>query len=257
MITSSFLGGEVNKNYQYKVKTIVIDAGHGGKDPGTLGSNTKEKDIALAVALELGKTINKYLPDVKVVYTRTTDEFVELYKRAELANRSKADIFISIHCNSVNASPAKKQTIYGTEVYVMGQHVSEENLSVARRENKAILLEEGYQQNYQGFDPNSTEGYIMLALMQSAYLENSLKLAEKIDQQFSTRAKRKSRGIKQAGFVVLKQSTSASVLVEIGFISNLAEEKYLNDGWGQTVIASALFRAIRDYKKEIESIGND
>lgn len=233
---------------------MVIDAGHGGRDPGTKGKFTKEKDITLAVALKVGELIQKHLPEVRVVYTRTNDEFVELHRRSSIANENKADLFISIHCNSIDASATKRAEVQGTEVYVMGVHKSKENLDVAKRENAVIYLEEGYQEIYEGFDPNSPQSHIMMSIYSNAYLENSLRFAQLLDQQFRERARRPSRGIKQAGFVVLHRSAMPSVLIEIGYLSNPEEEKFLNDPWGQTLIASAIFRAFRDYKKEIESL---
>lgn len=241
-----------------KINTVVIDAGHGGKDTGTTGAAAREKDIALKIALELGKTIKKYLKDVKVIYTRTSDKFVELEQRAQIANKNGADLFISIHCNSLpkNTSDKMRQGVYGTETYIMGTHTSDANFDVAKRENAVILMEEGNQEVYEGFDPNSPESYILFSLYQSAYLENSLRLAEKIEQQFKERVKRRSRGVRQAGFWVLYRTSMPSVLVETGYLSNSKEERYLNDAYGQSLIASGLFRAFRDYKDEIESTIN-
>ena len=240
------------------INTVVIDAGHGGKDSGTSGVSSKEKDIALKIALELGKTIQKYLKDVKVIYTRTSDTFIELEQRAQMANKNGADLFISIHCNSLptNTPEKRKQGIYGTETYIMGMHTSEANFEVAKRENAVILMEDGNQEVYEGFDPHSPESYILFSLYQSANLENSLRLADKIEHQFKDRVKRKSRGVRQAGFWVLYRTSMPSVLVETGYLSNNKEEKYLNDPYGQTLIASGLFRAFRDYKNEIESTIN-
>ncbi|KOY84713.1 N-acetylmuramoyl-L-alanine amidase [bacterium 336/3] len=238
---------------KYKIRTIVIDAGHGGHDPGALGKNTKEKDITLAVSLELGATIKKYLPDVNVIYTRTTDTFVELYKRAEIANRNDADVFISIHCNSMDVKKNKKSAeAKGLEVFVMGLHVSKENLEVARRENAVVALESGYKKNYKGFDPNSPQASILIDINQNTYLENSLRLSTLIDKQFNDRLNRKSRGIKQAGFLVLREIASTSILVELGYLSNEEEESYLKDPWSQTLMASAIYRAFRDFKNEVE-----
>lgn len=241
-----------------RINTVVIDAGHGGKDSGTSGISSKEKDIALKIALELGKTIQQYLKDVKVIYTRSTDKFIKLEERASIANKNGADLFISIHCNSLpeDTSEKKKQSIYGTETYIMGMHTSEANFEVSKRENAVILMEEGDKEVYEGFDPNSPESYILFSLYQSAYLENSLRLADKIEHQFKDRVKRKSRGVRQAGFWVLYRTSMPSVLVETGYLSNNREEKYLNDAYGQTLIASGLFRAFRDYKIEIESTIN-
>ncbi|AFC24786.1 N-acetylmuramoyl-L-alanine amidase family protein [Saprospira grandis] len=231
------------------LRTIVIDAGHGGKDNGSSGAKAKEKEVALKIALKLGGYIKKYLPDVKVVYTRSTDVFVPLHERSEIANRLGADLFISVHCNSL---PKHKKNIQGTETFVMGLHRAKENLDVAKRENRVVLLEDNYQKRYGGYDPNSPEGHIMLSMYQNAYLSQSVLLAEKIQAQFKERVGRKSRGVKQAGFVVLRASNMPSVLVETGFLSNAAEEKYLNSDKGQAYLASAIFRAIRSYKKIID-----
>ena len=232
---------------QYKINTVVIDAGHGGKDPGAIGKKAYEKDIALAIALKLGKYIETYLKDVKVIYTRKTDVFVELYKRAEIANKNNAQVFISVHVNSM-----ENKNYTGTSTYVMGVDKSEENLEVAQTENSVILKEKSYKQNYKGFDPNSPESYITLSLLQNAHLEQSLMLAKKVQDQFRTRAGRKDRGVRQAGLVVLWNATMPAILVETGYISNTSEEKYLMTDYGQSIIASAIFRAFRDYKNEIE-----
>ncbi|MGF1639006.1 MAG: N-acetylmuramoyl-L-alanine amidase [Cyclobacteriaceae bacterium] len=244
------------KRSEYKVKTVVIDAGHGGKDSGTVGAFSKEKDIALKISLEVGSIINKYIKDVKVIYTRSDDTFIPLEERAQIANRNGADAFISIHCNSLPASTtlATKTRIYGTETFVMGLHTSEANLEVAKRENSVIMLEENYEERYEGFDPKSPESHILFSLYQNAYLENSLMLANNIETQFKDRVGRHSRGVKQAGFWVLYRTSMPSVLVEVGFLSNANEEKYLNDPVGQSYIASGIFRAFRDYKNNIESI---
>ena len=236
------------KKSDFKVKTVVIDAGHGGHDPGTHGDFSKEKDIALNVALKVGEYINEYLPDVKVIYTRNSDKFIELEQRANIANKNNADVFISIHANAVS-----KNTVYGTETYVMGQHKTEGNFEVAKRENSVILYEDGYEEKYEGFDPNSPESQILFSLSQSAYIENSLKLAVQIEDQFGRRAGRHSRGVKQAGFWVLWRTAMPSVLVEIGYLTNPKEEKELNNGSVQGNIASGVFRAFRDYKNEVEA----
>ena len=233
----------------YKVKKVVIDAGHGGHDPGALGSYSKEKDLALKLALRLGRLIERNMKDVKVIYTRKKDEFVTLHERAQVANKNNADAFISIHCN---AMPNKKST-HGTETYTMGLHTSQHNLAVAKKENSVILLEEDYQKNYQGFNPKSPEAHIMLELYQSAYNENSLMLAQNIEHQFKSQIGRNSRGVKQAGFLVLWKTTAPSVLVEAGFMTHPQEEKYLNTSAGQHKIASGIFRAFRDYKMQLES----
>ncbi len=234
-----------------KIKTVVIDAGHGGKDSGSLGALVKEKDIALKIALKLGEYIETYIPNVKVVYTRKSDQFIPLYKRAEIANKVDANVFISVHCNSL---PPKKKHINGTETYVMGLHTAETNLQVAKRENNVILLEEDYTQRYDGFDPNSPEAHIMLSMYQNAYLGQSILLAEKVEAQFKNRAKRNSRGVKQAGFVVLKATSMPSVLIETGFLSNKTEENYLRSEKGQAYIASAIYRAFKEYRAAIENV---
>lgn len=233
--------------------TIVIDAGHGGKDSGALGSRFKEKDIALKLALRLGKYVNQYLSNVRVLYTRTTDEFIPLHERIAVANKNNADLFFSIHCNSMLTT---SNAVEGTETYVMGLHRVAENLNVAKRENKAVLLEQDYTANYDGYDPNSSEGHIMLSMYQNAYLSQSLLLAEKVEQQFVRTAQRKSRGVKQAGFLVLRAATMPSVLVEAGFLSNTIEESYLNSDKGQVYIASAMYRALKAYKNDIETKTN-
>lgn len=228
-----------------KISTVVIDAGHGGKDPGASGKHAHEKNITLAIALKLGHYIEKYMPDVKVIYTRKTDRFIPLYERAEIANKNHADIFISIHCNS-STSPKP----YGAETYVLGLHKNAANLAVAQKENAAILYENN-PKKYDGFD-NSPESYIALSLFQSPYLKESLNLANKIEQQMHYRAGRKARGVFQAGFLVLWRTTMPSVLVETGFLSNPKEEAFLMSSKGQTYIASAIFRAFRAYKTEFE-----
>ncbi|WMX16091.1 N-acetylmuramoyl-L-alanine amidase [Aureispira sp. CCB-E] len=235
------------------VFTIVIDPGHGGKDSGALGSVVKEKDIALKLALRLGQYVQQYMPGVRVLYTRTTDSFIPLHQRIAIANNNHADLFFSIHCNSMLH---RTNTVAGTETYVMGLHRVEENLNVAKRENKAVLLEKDYAQNYGGYDPHSSEGHIMLSMYQNAYLSQSLLLAEKVEQQFIHTAKRKSRGVKQAGFLVLRAATMPSVLVETGFLSNTIEESYLNSEKGQVYTASAMYRALKEYKYAVEQATN-
>ena len=231
----------------YKVRTVVIDPGHGGKDPGAVGKFSYEKDITLAIAKYLGGYIQKYCPDVKVIYTRTSDVFVPLDKRAEIANKAKADLFISIHVNW-----EKSHKVSGASTYVMGLHKNEDNLRVAMIENQAILHEKGYKQKYD-FDVNSPEAYIIFSLYQNAYLDLSLDFAQLVQDQFRTRAGRKDNGVRQAGFLVLWQTTMPSVLIETGYISNPAEEKFLNSKYGQEIIASAIFRACRDFKKQFEN----
>ncbi len=229
------------------VRTVVIDAGHGGKDPGTRGKKTREKDIALAIALKAGKYIEDNFNDVKVIYTRKKDVFIPLNKRASIANKNNADFFISIHCNAAGS----KKT-HGTETFVMGLHRSKANLEVAKKENAAILLEENYRDNYDGFDPNSDEGYISLSLLQNVHLEQSILMADLLQKQFTHRVGRKNRSVKQAGFLVLYKITMPGVLIETGFLSNTSEENFLRSKKGQDYMASAIFRAFRSYKQETE-----
>jgi N-acetylmuramoyl-L-alanine amidase len=230
------------------IRTVVIDAGHGGKDPGALGKNSREKDIALSVALKTGEYINKYFPQVKVVYTRDKDVFIPLDERAKIANKEEADLFISIHCNAIGSKNA-----WGAETYVMGLHKTEANLAVAKTENAALLLEANHAETYDGFNPNSDEDYITLSMFQSAYLDQSTNVAQKIQDQFRTRVGRHDRGVKQAGFWVLYKTAMPGVLVELGFLSNPKEEKFLLSQNGQTYLASAIYRAFKDYKNEFEA----
>lgn len=232
---------------KFEVKTVVIDAGHGGKDPGAIGpGKTYEKDVALAVALKLGENIKKTYPGVKVIYTRSTDVFLELHERAEIANKNKADLFIAVHINSSTNPQA-----YGSSCYVLGLHKTEANLEVAKRENAVILLEDDRDKNYD-FDPNTPEGHIIMSMKQNAFLDQSISIASKVETYMENSAKRKSLGVKQAGFYVLYKTAMPSILAEIGFISNPDEEKYLKSETGQEKIADALFRAFTTYKAEME-----
>ncbi|MCX6256038.1 MAG: N-acetylmuramoyl-L-alanine amidase [Bacteroidia bacterium] len=227
---------------------IVIDAGHGGKDSGALGSISREKDITLAIALKTGEYIEQNIKNVTVIYTRRNDTFVELRDRANIANKNKADLFISIHANW-----AKLKSIHGTETFVMGDAKNQQNLEVAIKENEVILLEDDYSTKYEGFDPKSPESYIMFTLMQKVFQEQSTDLASKIQTEFREQVDRTDRDVKQAGFWVLFMTTMPSVLTETGFITNPSEEKYLNSKQGQDEIASAIFRACKDYINEIDS----
>ena len=231
------------------IDLIVLDAGHGGKDTGAKGKISKEKDIVLDITMRLARKIKLEMPEVKIILTRASDKFVELNERSNIANRRKADLFISIHCNSL---PKNKKSPSGTETFVMGLHKSDENFDVAKRENSSILLEQNYEERYKGFNPNSPLAYIMLANRQNAYIASSLSFAGKIERQFQKYADRNSRGVKQAGFMVLWQTAMPSVLVEAGFISHAQEEKYLNSDDGQDEIAEAIFRAFKQYKQEVE-----
>lgn len=231
-----------------KIQTVVIDAGHGGKDAGAVGKKAKEKDITLAVAKKTGDYIKQRYPDVKVIYTRKSDVFVELMERARIANRNNADVFISIHCNSVANAPKTS----GVETFVMGEHRNSANLNVAKRENASILYESDAQANYDGFDPNSTEAYIAFSFIQSAFKQRSLELAELVQNELVNKAKRNNRGVQQAGFLVLYKTAMPSILVELGFISNPIEETYMSSAEGQDYLASAIFRAFCTYKTNYE-----
>ena len=223
------------------LRTVVLDAGHGGKDPGGMGPNSREKHIALSIVRLLAIGIRTNFPDVEVLLTRSDDTFIPLHRRAAIANEAGADLFVSVHANIMPGSSAT----YGTETFVMGQHVADHNLAVAKRENAALLLEDNVQKNY-GYDPNSDEGHIMMSTFQHAFLERSIQFADLVERQFAA-AGRKSRGVKQAGFVVLKETTMPAVLVETGFMSNPDEEAYLLSGVGQQRLANALLKAFADY----------
>ena len=231
-----------------KIQTIVIDAGHGGKDAGALGKNSKEKDLNLAVAKKFGNYIKENLPDVNVIYTRSTDKFVELSERANIANRNNADLFISIHCNSTEGSTSA----HGAETFIMGESKNEKNLAVAKKENASILLEDNTDA-YGNFDPNSTEAYIIFSLTQSIYQQQSLSIADKMQRQLVNKAGRYDRGVQQAGFLVLWKTAMPSILVELGFINNPQEEQYLNSEKGQNQLALSLYRAFEEYKREFEA----
>ena len=236
------------KSTPNKPLTVIIDPGHGGKDPGAVYQRIKEKDIVLNIGLKLGEYIRKNLPDVKVIYTRDKDVFVPLHERAAIANQNKADLFISLHANYCGTP-----SITGTETFVLGLHRTEENLDVAKKENAVILMEDDYSSRYEGFDPNSPESYIMFEMVQDEHLDQSINLAAEIQDQFKNRTGRKDRGVKQAGFLVLRRTSMPSVLVEAGFLSNDHEARYLNSDEGQSYLASAIFRAVRGYKNTVDS----
>ncbi|HSZ25317.1 MAG TPA: N-acetylmuramoyl-L-alanine amidase [Cytophagaceae bacterium] len=242
-LTTSFHGMEPKG---FKLKTIVIDAGHGGKDPGCLGFGSKEKDIALDVAIKLGEFIKQNMSDVKIIYTRKTDVFVELHERAAIANRNNADLFISVH---VNSGPSG---LYGTETFCMGLHKSEQNLEIAQRENSSILMEHNHEKEYDGFDPKSPQSYILFSLYQSAFMANSTRLAGKIEKEFEENNKRHSRGVKQAGFLVLWKTSMPSVLVETGFLTDTTDANYLKEEKGRVDTAWGIYSAIEDFKNEME-----
>ena len=229
------------------VHTLVIDPGHGGMDPGAIGpSGHHEADLALAVSLSFGKMVAEAFPDVKIIYTRTIDKFVSLADRADMANKAKADLFICIHLNS-----ATNRDAYGTSTYVLGLHRTDDNLEIAKRENAVIDLEGDRNKNYE-FDPNTPEGHIIMSMKQNAFLDQSILIASSIEDELAALAKRKSRGVKQAGFWVLYKTAMPSLLAEVGFISNPTEEQYLASATGQNNIASSIFKAFRTYKNTIE-----
>jgi len=228
----------------------VLDPGHGGDDPGALGKKVKEKNINLAIALKLGNMIQRNFKDVKVIYTRDRDVFVELDRRSEIANNSKADLFISIHCNA-----NRVKTFKGAETYVMGLHKSQANLEIAKQENASILLESDYSARYAGFDPNNDESYITFSLYQNSNMEQSMEFAAEIQQQLEERVGLNNRGVRQAGFIVLYKTTMPSVLVESGYLSNPSEEGFLITDKGQEFIASAIYRAFKQYKQKLENPG--
>lgn len=228
-----------------KTFTVVLDAGHGGKDPGAIGRISREKNINLSVALALGKLIEKNCPDTRVIYTRKSDVFIPLDRRAQIANKAKANLFISIH---TNAMPGKK-IARGTETYTLGMARAQENLDVAKRENSVILVEDDYQTRYEGFDPRSSESYIIFELMQDKYMEQSVTLARNIQREFKSTAKRADRGVHQAGFLVLRATTMPSVLVELGYITTADEERYLNSAQGISRLSQSLYNAFTKYKQ--------
>ncbi|HJN63730.1 MAG TPA: N-acetylmuramoyl-L-alanine amidase [Flavobacteriales bacterium] len=240
-----------SQNANNGIKKIVIDPGHGGKDPGNLGTGRykeTEKHIALDISLLFGNYVKEAYPDIEIIYTRkTNDKFLELHERTQLANDNNADLFISIHCDAWTNPNA-----YGAGVYVMGMSKLKANMGIAIKENAVIYLEDDYKQNYEGFDPNTPESYIVFSLTQNTYLGQSLQIAEEVEQQFATRANRKSRGVKQAPFYVISRANMPSILIETGFLTNPKEEDYLNSNEGKTYIASAIFRAFRSYKESIE-----
>lgn len=233
------------------IKKIVLDAGHGGHDSGCHGKNSLEKEIALKIVLILGEKIEANFPEVEVIYTRKTDVFIPLFERIGLANKKNADLFISVHCNWISHPNTK-----GTETFVMGLHRAAENLSVAKRENESILLEADFDKNYGGFDPNSPIGHIMLSVYQDAYLSQSIKLATAVERNLKNKNYTKSRGVKQAGFAVLRRASMPSVLIETGFLSNKEEENFLASEKGQNEVALGIFDAFKEYVKLSEESRN-
>ncbi len=225
---------------------VVLDAGHGGHDPGNRGNGLFEKTIALDIILKTGRILERD-PNIKVIYTRKKDVFVDLFERGQIANKAKADLFVSVHCNAHNTQA------FGTETFVLGLHANSRNFNIAKKENSVILLEDNYEQNYNGFDPNSPESVIGLTITQEEYLEQSLNLASFIQSNFSNQLNRKNRGVKQAGFVVLHQTVMPSVLIETGFLSNKSEGQYLNSNNGKQQMANSISKAILDYKNSSQN----
>ena len=236
-----FAANAANKKF-----VLVIDPGHGGKDAGALGAFSKEKNINLNVAMAFGRNVQRNCPDVKVIYTRTTDVFIGLKERAEIANRNKADLFISVH---TNALPGGRQA-YGMETYTLGMHRAGDNLDVAKRENAVILIEKDYKQSYQGFNPNSAESYIMFEFMQDRNMANSVDLAKMVQRETCAAANRPDKGVHQAGFLVLRETSMPSCLIELGFITTPDEERLLNDKARIENIATGIYRAFVNYKNK-------
>ena len=240
------LSNVFSQNLKTKAFTIVLDAGHGGKDPGRPTQyGYKEKDIALSIVLKVGKLLSNE-KDINVIYTRKTDVFVDLFKRGKIANNADADLFVSVHCNAHNSNA------YGSETYVLGIHRNKTNMEVAKAENEVIYLEDNYEKHYEGFDPNSPESLIGLTLIQEDYLDQSILLADYVQGNFTNQLKRKNRGVKQAGFIVLHQTYMPSILIETGFITNKKEGDYLNSKKGQDQISKSIAQAILKYKSQLE-----
>ena len=238
------------KKTNSKIKTIVIDPGHGGHDPGNLGTGrykTTEKHVALAISLKLGDYIENAFPEIKVIYTRKDDTFLKLGERTQLANDNNADLFISVHCDAWTSPDA-----FGAGVFVMGMSKLKANMDIAMKENAVIYLEDDYKENYDGFDPNSPESYIVFSLTQNTHLDQSLHIAEKIEQEFTSLTNSKSRGVKQAPFYVISRVNMPSILIETGFLTNPKEEDFLQSDKGQDYLASAIFRAFTAYKENFE-----
>ena len=249
LIFSSFISNdEITTTEKF---VVVLDAGHGGKDPGNLGNGYREKDIALKVVLAIGKELEKD-PNIKVIYTRKNDVFVDLFVRGKIANKANADLFVSVHCDS-HTSQA-----YGAGTFVLGTHRNQTNFEVAKKENSVIFLEDDYEKNYAGFDPNSPESVMSILVSLEEYLDQSIQLASLIQNNFSNKLNRKNRKVKQAGFIVLHQTVMPSVLIELGFLTNKNEGAYLNSSKGQNEMSTAIVNAILEYKKRLdENIGND
>ncbi len=231
-----------------ELKTVVIDAGHGGKDPGAINGKTYEKDITLSVALKLGKLIEDNYPNIKVIYTRKTDKFVELHDRAAIANKNNADLFISIHVNA-----AANRSAQGHETFVMGTAMTKSNLEVCQLENSVIVLENDYSSKYEGFDPGNPESYIIFSLLQNAHLEQSLDFATLVQQKAGGSPVKRDRGVKQGNLLVLWKCTMPAVLIELGFISNTNDLKSLKGSTNQQAMAKYIFNAFKEYKKSYDT----
>ncbi len=229
---------------------VVLDAGHGGKDPGNTGNGYYEKNISLNIALAIGKKLESN-EDINIIYTRKTDVFIDLFKRANIANSANADLFVSIHCDAHNSDA------YGAGTFVLGLHANSRNFEIAKKENSVIFLEDNYEINYDGFDPNNPESVIGLMLMQEEYLDQSITAAASIQKRFVNDLGRKNRTVKQAGFIVLKYTYMPSVLVETGFLTNKKEGSFLNSKEGQNLMANSIAKAILDYKKTLDNSFND
>ena len=245
LVVLFFLFQVFSVSAQEKFK-VVLDAGHGGSDPGNLGGGYYEKEIVLEIALAVGKLLDND-KDIEVIYTRTDDTFIELHERGTIAQNSNANLFVSIHCDAFG-SPS----VYGAGTFVLGLHENDRNFEIAKNENSVILLEDNYKEKYDGFDPNSPEAVIGLTMMQEEYLDQSLSLASLIQNNFTNHLKRKDRMVKQAGFLVLRNTFMPSVLVETGFLTNQKEGAYLNSRKGQSEIAEAIYKAIKSYKKHLD-----
>ena len=247
-LASSAADPTVNVTAANKSKkfTLVIDAGHGGHDAGAVGALTKEKTINLNVALVFGRLVEQHCPDVKVIYTRKTDVFIPLHTRADIANKNKADLFISIHTNAL----PKGHISRGMETYTLGMHRAADNLAVAKRENEVILYEKDYRQRYQGFDPNSSESYIMFEFIQDHNMAQSVELAKFVQRRTCATAGRQNKGVKQAGFLVLRETSMPSCLIELGFISTSDEERFLHSQNGVSLLGQGIYQAFLDYKRK-------
>ena len=243
-INPSFCKNRASKG----IETVVIDAGHGGKDPGAVVGKAREKDIVLDIALKLGKLIKENLPEVKVIYTRSSDVFIPLFERSVIANKNNADLFISIHANYCTTPSIK-----GTETYVLGLHRTLDNLNVAKKENSVILLEKDHSTRYEGFDPNLSESYIMFELIQNTHIEQSVVFAGILQDSFRQHAQRASRDVRQAGFLVLRETSMPSVLIETGYLSNQSESNYLLTNEGRETLANSIFKSFKAYKEKFES----